>query len=324
MVGLLELFCILLVLAFVLLVLGLIIIYITTDSMPNLKRYDSEKYFKDPNRGGSKKEFPSIQDKATKNLSVIVPSYNEEERLPTMLDETLAFLEERLKKESSLTFEIIVVDDGSRDKTSKVALDYSKKYGIDKVRVLTLAKNRGKGGAVRLGVLSARGEYILFADADGATNFPDIVKLESAIKQINNKHNMKIVCGSRAHLQEEAVAKRSVFRTILMYGFHFAVMILCQVKGVKDTQCGFKLFSREAAFRTFYNLHVERWAFDVELLYIAEQLGISPVEVAVNWTEIDGSKMIPVWSWIQMGKDLLLIRLRYLIGVWKIDRTIKS
>jgi len=201
-----------------------------------------------------------------------------------------------------------------------VALDYVKNHGVHKMRVLTFEKNRGKGGAVRLGVLSSRGRRILMADADGASKFADLARLERALDELNGKKGNKavIICGSRAHLQEEAVAQRSILRNFLMYGFHFLVWFLC-VRGIKDTQCGFKLFTRPAALLTFTALHVERWAFDVELLYIAQRLKIPLAEVAVNWTEIDGSKMIPFWSWLQMGKDLLLISLRYVVGAWKIE-----
>ncbi|XP_062910417.1 dolichyl-phosphate beta-glucosyltransferase isoform X2 [Mobula hypostoma] len=286
--------------------------------MPNLARGEKEKYFLNQNSAG-KELFPSIHDPSTKELSVIVPSYNEEQRLPLMMDEALEYLEQRLKKDSSFSYEVIVVDDGSKDKTTEVGLKYSKKYGSDRVRVLTLTKNRGKGGAIKMGVLSSRGRFILMADADGATKFADIEKVEAGLKALQpGPDNMAISCGSRAHLEKETVAKRSYFRTLLMYGFHFLVWFLC-VRGVRDTQCGFKLLTREAARRTFSTLHVDRWAFDVELLYIAQCLKIPIAEVAVQWTEIEGSKLIPFWSWLQMGKDLLFIRLRYLTGAWNLE-----
>ena len=128
-----------------------------------------------------------------------------------------------------------------------------------------------------------------------------------------------IICGSRAHLEEEEKAKRSLFRLFLMHGFHFLVWFFC-VKSVHDTQCGFKLLTRESARQVFTALHVERWAFDVEMLYIAESLKIPITEVAVEWQEIEGSKIVPVWSWLQMGRDLMLISLRYKLGSWKIAK----
>ncbi|XP_051881727.1 dolichyl-phosphate beta-glucosyltransferase [Pristis pectinata] len=313
-----EVLQVLLTLGLTALALLVFIAHVTAIKMPNLARGEKEKYFLTQNSAG-KELFPSIHDPSTKELSVIVPSYNEEQRLPLMMDEALEYLEQRQKKDSSFSYEVIVVDDGSKDKTTEVGLKYSKKYGSDRVRVLTLTKNRGKGGAIKMGVLSSRGRCILMADADGATKFADIEKVEAGLKALQpGPDDMAISCGSRAHLEKETVAKRSYFRTLLMYGFHFLVWFLC-VRGVKDTQCGFKLLTREAARRTFSTLHVDRWAFDVELLYIAQCLKIPIAEVAVEWTEIEGSKLIPFWSWLQMGKDLLFIRLRYFTGAWNLE-----
>lgn len=302
-------------------VIALIIVAMSTKPYPDLGRYDSEKYFL--NEKQEKCLFPSINDPASVELSVIVPAYNEEERLPMMMNEALEYLEERKKKLKSFTYEVIVVDDGSKDKTTQTAQSYCNKYGSDKIRVLTLAKNRGKGGAIRLGMFSARGRYLLFADADGASKFSDFTKLENEMKNMKkDSSNRAVVCGSRAHLEEESIAQRSFFRTILMKGFHFVVWFLC-VRGIKDTQCGFKLLSREAAVLLFSNLHVERWAFDVDMLFLAQYFNIPVGEVAINWTEIEGSKMVPVFSWIQMGKDIILIRLRYFLGAWKITEKSK-
>ncbi|XP_036994636.2 dolichyl-phosphate beta-glucosyltransferase isoform X1 [Artibeus jamaicensis] len=391
---------------------GLILIsfvaFITAREMPPLHRHEKEKFFL--NAKGHKEALPGIGDPPTKQLSVVVPSYNEEKRLPVMMDEALGYLEERRRRDPTFTYEVIVVDDGSKDQTSKVAFEYCRRHGSDKVRVITLAKNRGKGGAVKMGVFSSRGEKILMADADGATRFADVEKLEQGLDGLQpwpveggaepcsavptawelevrpglciQEHppcsaaawlalredsqlpapddtgvgrteevgrpgelparppgrrrgvsvllvmvpgclptwgGMAVACGSRAHLQEESVAQRSYFRTLLMYGFHFLVWFLC-VRGIRDTQCGFKLLTREAATRTFSSLHVERWAFDVELLYIAQRFRIPVAEVAVAWTEVEGSKLVPFWSWLQMGRDLLLIRLRYATGAWRLGR----
>ncbi|XP_028729199.1 dolichyl-phosphate beta-glucosyltransferase isoform X1 [Peromyscus leucopus] len=303
------------------LILVSVIAFITATKMPPCRQHEEEKFFL--NAKGQKETLPSIWDSPTKQLSVVVPSYNEEKRLPVMMDEALNYLEKRQEQDPRFTYEVIVVDDGSGDQTSKVALKYCQKYGSDKVRVITLVRNRGKGGAVRMGVFSSRGEKILMADADGATKFPDVEKLEKGLNDLRPwPDQMAIACGSRAHLEKESIAQRSYFRTLLMYGFHFLVWFLC-VKGIRDTQCGFKLLTRAAAARTFSSLHIERWAFDVELLYIAQFLKIPIAEVAVNWTEIEGSKLVPFWSWLQMGKDLLFIRLRYLTGAWKLERTRK-
>jgi len=310
--------------------LFLLYTFLTAKPYPALTRHDSEKFYFDPS-SKVKRKFPDYSETPTVNLSVIVPAYNEEERLPIMMEETMEYLETRQTKDSSFKYEVIIVDDGSKDKTSQFGLKQSEQYGVDKVRVLTLHENRGKGGAVRLGVLSSRGRQILFVDADGASKFSDLDKLEGCMNQqlekakglaagsssLKNMESMALVCGSRAHLEEEAIASRSVFRTFLMKGFHLVVWLLA-VRGVRDTQCGFKLFTRDAALHLFLNLHVERWAFDVDLLYLAQYFGIPAGEVAIQWQEIEGTKMVPVWSWLQMGRDILLIRLRYTLGAWKI------
>ncbi|KAK6317612.1 hypothetical protein J4Q44_G00130120 [Coregonus suidteri] len=245
------------------LIVVLLIAHLTA-GMVDLKRHEKEKFFL--TAAGEKEPFPSLHDPSSLEMSVVVPAYNEELRMPVMMEEALEYLENRRKQQPLFTYEVIVVNDGSKDKTTEVALQYTRQFGADKVRVLTLVKNRGKGGAVRM---------------------------------------------------------RSLFRTFLMYGFHFLVWFFC-VRGIKDTQCGFKLFTREAALKTFSSLHVERWAFDVELLYIAQCFKIPVAEVAVNWTEIEGSKLVPVWSWLQMGRDLLFIRLRYITGAWKLESPRKT
>ena len=128
-----------------------ILVKLTTSPYPNILEFDQEKYFKTSLSGGETRDFPSLTDLPTVNLSVIVPAYNEELRLPKMLDECLEFLE---KRKSS--YEVIIVDDGSKDLTSETGLKYVERWGSEKVRVLSLAKNRGKGGAVRMGMLRAR------------------------------------------------------------------------------------------------------------------------------------------------------------------------
>ncbi|KAE8627291.1 hypothetical protein XENTR_v10006928 [Xenopus tropicalis] len=197
-------------LAALLLTLLLIVAHVTAKKMPNLHRSEEEKYFTDSK--GKKEPFPSIHDPPTKDLSVVVPSYNEEERLPVMMDEAMEFLEQRQKKQPSFNYEVIVVDDGSRDKTTEVAFKYCKKYGSDKVRVLTLKKNRGKGGAVRMGVLVSRGKLILMADADGATKFADIKNVEVGLEKlkpwpVSNGHILwfKSSPGERLHSTEICV-----------------------------------------------------------------------------------------------------------------------
>lgn len=302
------------------------VVLLTASPFCEIKRFKEEECYLDEH--AVLQPFPSLLEMWSVNLTVVVPAYNEEARLQPMLEECLSFLVERQQQNPGFSFEIIIVNDGSKDRTAAVAAEYTREHGSDVIRVLNLSKNRGKGGAVRLGTLSARGAVILFADADGATKFADIVKLEKELQsviQVDYTKNpekvdqsVAIVCGSRAHLEKEAIASRSYFRTFLMYGFHFLVWLFT-VHTIRDTQCGFKMFTREAAVQCFNNIHVERWAFDVELLYVAHRFHIPVSEVAVNWMEIEGSKIVPVFSWLQMALDLFLIWFRYFIGAWDVS-----
>ncbi|XP_050530046.1 dolichyl-phosphate beta-glucosyltransferase-like [Daktulosphaira vitifoliae] len=299
------------------------LLFINDTPYMDIQRYDEEKFF--INENGEKIKFPNFLEEPSIELSVVVPAYNEQDRLRPMLDSCLQYLTSVYKS----SFEIIIVSGGSTDKTCDISMEYVKKYGSDYVRLLKLVNNRGKGGAVCLGMQNTRGRLLLFADADGATKFDDIIKLEDSMNELIKKSVTRteskifaIVCGSRAHLEQDAIVHRSIFRTILMYGFHTLVWTF-GVRTIRDTQCGFKMFTRAAAQVLFSNLHVDRWAFDVEMLFIAEKLNMSISEISVNWTEIEGSKIVPVWSWLQMGFDVVSIWIKYRLGLWKIhfDKT---
>jgi len=288
------------------LVLILIALVISYPREPDNIRH--EKSFLD-----STELLPGLSDDPTVDISVVIPAYNEEERLPTMLSECLESLETSKKE----TYEVIVVDDGSKDKTSAYVLEMARDNSH--LKCLKLIKNRGKGHAVKMGMMAARGRHIFFADADRAMPFPEFQKIYKRYKDSIEKYSDLIVVGSRAHLEKESISERSFFRTILMKGFHFLVWLFC-VRSVKDTQCGYKLFSRSAVAKILPQLHIQRWAFDVELLFIAEAIGVKVEEVAIKWEEIGGSKVTPIISWIEMGRDLVLIWLRYQIGYWQIQK----
>lgn len=166
-------------------------------------------------------------------------------------------------------------------------------------------------------MLAAKGQLLLMADADGATRFADVELLERHFEAHPARRDAALlVVGSRAHLQAEALARRKWYRNLLTHAFHLLVALAIG-GGVRDTQCGFKLFGRAAGRLLFANLHVARWAFDVELLFMAPRLRIAVVEESVAWTEIPGSKMRPSGI-LQMAKELLLIRLMHMLGLWQI------
>lgn len=252
-------------------------------------------------------------------LSVIVPAYNEEYRLPQMLDETLTYLEQRARASTTrFTYEVIVVDDGSRDGTYAAALgsrprEPSQTSG--ELRVMQLTANRGKGFAVRAGMLAARGQLLLMADADGATKIGDLERLELALAPRQDGTATEIAFGSRHHLKEEAIAKRSWYRNILMVCFHLVVALL--VGGsVHDTQCGFKLFRADVGKRIFASLHLYRWAFDIEVVILARLLGKSLAEVPVTWVEMPGSKLNLITGSLTMLRDIVVVQVFYFLGVW--------
>ncbi|KAG6548552.1 hypothetical protein Mapa_010040 [Marchantia paleacea] len=325
-----------------LVVISLIVIWALTYVMDWLHKLDSSaslgegtvSFMEDPT-SLEKIQLPSVFGPAEKYLSLIMPAYNEENRLRNGLDDTLRYLQERANKDRTFTYEIILVDDGSKDNTVRVAIEYVKKYKPDIIRVIKQGKNHGKGAAVRKGMLCSRGQLLLMLDADGATKITDTAKLENEIKvavdrQLTSRsattawqqvplNDVPVAAfGSRAHLEQEALAKRKWHRNVLMKGFHFCVLLVAG-PGIRDTQCGFKMFTRSAARQLFTNMRLNRWCFDVELVYLCKRLAIPVLEVAVTWTEIPGSK-VSLLSIVHMLFELVLIRLGYGFRVWKIHR----
>ncbi len=250
-------------------------------------------------------------DREKVHLSVIVPAYNEQERLSPMLNEAIAYLNDRRNSEPKYTWEVIVVDDESSDSTYDLASSFNTE--ATPIYAIRLKKNTGKGGAVRVGVLKSVGEYILMVDADGATRFSDIEKLESSM----NDSGAAIAVGSRDHLRfADSVKKRSPVRNFLMKCFHLAVLVIIGT-GIKDTQCGFKLFARGPGIALFNSLHLERWAFDTEIIFLSNLLNFKITETPVEWTEIPGSKLNLIIGSVQMLRDMILLRLMYALSIWR-------
>ncbi|NXD70775.1 ALG5 glucosyltransferase, partial [Eolophus roseicapillus] len=184
-----------------------VIAHVTARKMPTFHRHEKEKFF--INAEGRKESVPSIHDAPTRELSVVVPSYNEEDRLPLMMDEALDYLEKRQKRDPSFTYEVIVVDDGSKDETTKVRKrSVSPIRGVDFCTYLWNIAMFCICISLLEGVFSSRGKKILMVDADGATKFADIEKVEEGLKNLQPWPNeMAISCGSRAHLEKDSVAK---------------------------------------------------------------------------------------------------------------------
>jgi dolichyl-phosphate beta-glucosyltransferase len=230
------------------------------------------------------------------SLSIVIPAYNEERRLPETLDCILAWLgQERLDFS-----EVIVVDDGSSDATASLVEEYGRAHPL--VRVLRNPGNRGKGYAVRNGMLAARGEWILFSDADLSTPIDEVAKLHSAAAQ----QNARIAIGSRALDRSLVEVRQPAFRE---YSGRFFNLLMRAVTGLRfrDTQCGFKLFHTEAAKQIFPLQKQNGFSFDVEDLVIAGKLGVRAVEVAVRWRNAEGTK-VGLRQGLKTFADLVRIR----------------
>jgi dolichyl-phosphate beta-glucosyltransferase len=201
------------------------------------------------------------------SLSVVIPAFNEEKRLPATLASVLPFLRRRGE-----AFEIVVVDDGSTDRTAEVAQGAG-----PEVRVLRNPGNRGKGYSVRNGMLNAVGAWRLMTDADLSTPIEDLDTLKAALGG-----NAQIAIASRAIAGANVVKHQSMAREASGRFFNLIVRVL-HLPGIKDTQCGFKLFSAAAAEAAFRDSKLDGFAFDVEALVLARRAGFRVREVAVTW-----------------------------------------
>jgi dolichyl-phosphate beta-glucosyltransferase len=237
-------------------------------------------------------------------LSVVVPAYNEESRIePTLRDIV------RYCRDHGRQFEVIVVDDGSRGGTSAVVDKVGREF--PEIRLIRLAENQGKGYAVRSGVVNARGRNILFADADGATPIDQLARLEKAVGA-----GADIAIGSRELGGAGVKVEARWYRRIMGRAFHHLVEALT-VRGLQDTQCGFKLFRGPVAQDLFSRMRMYGFSFDVELLVMAQRGGYSVAEVPVSWVHQPGSRVNLVVDSLKMAADLVLIRRYSMTGNYK-------
>jgi glycosyltransferase involved in cell wall biosynthesis len=234
--------------------------------------------------------------------SIIIPAYNEAERIGASLDRILGYI-----AESRWSAEIIVVNDGSRDNTSQVVQEYSRRNPI--IRVLENPGNRGKGYSVRNGMLNASGQVLLFTDADLSSPIEEANKLFAVIE--SGKADVAI--GSRYLQSELQTRKQPLHRRMLGRAFNGALRMILGLSYV-DTQCGFKAFNRKAVTTIFPNMKIERWGFDPEILFLARRYGLRVAEVAVSWAHDHRSKISPMRDGTRMLGELLRIRMNSVGG----------
>lgn len=230
-------------------------------------------------------------------LSVIVPAYNEEQRLASTIRAIEDFLRYR-----PFTWELIVVDDGSRDATIAVA---RQTFSCPQSRVDPNPRNMGKGATVRRGMLLARGKYRLFTDADNSTPIEQVERLLRVMKA----RGAAVCIGSRAMKASQLEVRQPRYRE--MMGRTFNAIVQCfAVPGIRDTQCGFKVFRADAAEYVFERTQTSGFSFDVEALMLARRGGFSIAEVPVRWIDEPNSRVSPVLDSAKMFLDVVRIRLR--------------
>ena len=241
--------------------------------------------------------------------SIVIPAYNESQRISASLDKILAFLSEK-----HWMAEIVVVNDGSKDNTSQIVRDYARNHPA--VRLIENPGNRGKGYTVRNGMNNAHGDILLFTDADLSS---PIYEAEKLIAAING--GADVAFGSRwlqAELQKE---RQPFYRQVFGRVFNLLLRLTLGLK-YKDTQCGFKAFTRSAAQTVFPRQLIERWGFDPELLFLANKFGLKVKEVPVEWAHDDRSKINPVTDGFKMFMEMLKIRMADISG--KYDGQLKE
>jgi dolichyl-phosphate beta-glucosyltransferase len=229
----------------------------------------------------------------TPALSVVIPAYNEAQRLPRSLERLRSFLDAR-----GARYEILVADDGSRDGTAAAAA----RAGADAVRVLEGGTNRGKGHAVRRGMLAATGQRRLMTDADLSTPIEELQRLEAALDA-----GADVAIGSRAVAGARVEVRQGAFRESAGRAFNRLVRALL-LPGILDTQCGFKLWTGPAAVRAFTPLRLDGFSFDVEALYVARRAGLRIAEVPVVWRN-DAASRVSGLGGMRAFLDLATIRL---------------
>lgn len=234
-------------------------------------------------------------------LSVVIPAFNESARIPATLTEVVACI-----REHGWDAEVIVVDDGSRDNTAQVVLDFAE--NAPEVRLMQNQVNRGKGYSVRSGVLAAFGEVVMFTDADLSAPMNEAERLFKAIAD-----GADIAIGSRWLERSRQTHRQPLYRQVLGRCFNAVTRAVMNLP-FADTQCGFKAFTRQAAQTVFQLQTIERWGFDPEILFIALKRGYRVDEVPVSWAHDARSKVSYLRDGLRMLQDIAIVRWNALRG----------
>jgi len=229
-------------------------------------------------------------------LSIIIPVYNEERRISETLHKVMDFL-----KGKGYSWEILIVDDGSRDNTVAIAREV---LNSAPHRIISNERNLGKGASIRRGMMAAQGHLRLFTDADLSTPIEELDALSAPIAQ-----GYHVAFGSRALRESQLLQRQPWYRETMGRTFNVFVRLL-HLPGIKDTQCGFKLFTEEAAKAIFERQRLSGFCFDVEVLTLAVRLGFKIKEVPVRWMDFPQSRVNPLKDSIRMLWDLIKLKFR--------------
>jgi dolichyl-phosphate beta-glucosyltransferase len=240
-------------------------------------------------------------------LSIVVPAYDEEERLAASLAKIGSYVDA-----TRLDAEIVVVDDGSKDRTAELA---EKALSGRRGRVIRNGENRGKGYSVRRGVLEAKGRFVLLTDADLSTPIEEHGKLAAVIRD----RDLDLAIGSRALPGSDVQVRQGRIRQTMGRTFNVLIRALTRLP-FRDTQCGFKLMDRNRVTPLFEKMVVDGFAFDVELLFLCERFGLSVVDVPVTWRNASGSKVSLVADPMSMIVDVLRVRWRFRRGLYNPEK----
>ncbi|MFH1868406.1 MAG: glycosyltransferase [Candidatus Omnitrophota bacterium] len=230
------------------------------------------------------------------DISIIIPAYNEAGRLPLFLGRVISYCDKSQRR-----YEIVVVDDGSKDNTFKIAASFKKSF--DNLVLFKIRRNSGKGYAVKKGLLRSRGDICVFMDADGSTA-PD--EIEKNLRYIS-EGGYDIFVGSRVLKEKNQTLSVKWHRKLLGQLFNFCVQAFL-FKNIKDTQCGFKMFKRETVKPLFSRSYLRRFGFDIEILYLAHKMGYRVLEGPVSWQHVNGSKVNLLIDPVRMFFNILQIR----------------
>lgn len=239
-------------------------------------------------------ESSAPESTATCFLSVVIPAYNEERRLPRSLPQVIDFIQQQ-----DYPIEVIVVDDGSTDRTADIVREFQK--GADFISLLQV-EHGGKGHAVKSGMMQANGEYLFLCDSDLSMPIEEVSKfLPPALDGYDLAIASREIEGARRY-------NEPAYRHIMGRVFNLIVRLLA-VRGIQDTQAGFKCFRREAARQLFPLQTIDGWGFDVEVLFIAQKRGMRIVEVPINWYHANRSQVRPIQDTYNMFREVLKVRL---------------